>query len=107
MCFFFSVSKLLGDLYNDSSDILKKVRESLDTPIRGLGSVEDVAKHYLFDVVTVRSRFQTSPDGPSDALISAIIAQFPDETVESFARVVVKQTRRQNVARLLREFDRK
>ncbi|XP_044176329.1 uncharacterized protein LOC114957958 isoform X2 [Acropora millepora] len=101
------VSKPLGDLYNDSSDILKKVRESLDTPIRGLGSVEDVAKHYLFDVVTVRSRFQTSPDGPSDALISAIIAQFPDETVESFARVVVMQTRRQNVAKLLREFDRK
>ncbi|XP_015772351.1 PREDICTED: uncharacterized protein LOC107350629 [Acropora digitifera] len=101
------VSKPLGDLYNDSSDILKKVRESLDTPIRGLGSVEDVAKHYLFDVVTVRSRFQTSPDGPSDALISGIIAKFPDETVESFARVVVKRTKRQNVAKLLREFDLK
>jgi len=101
------VSKPLGDLYNDSSDFLKKVCESLDNPIPGLGSCEDVAKHYRYDVVTARSRFQTSPGGPSDALISAIIAQFPDETVESLASVVVKQTRRQNVAKLLREFDRK
>ena len=99
--------KLLGDLYNDSSDFLNRVCENLDTPIPGLDSYEDVAKHYRYDVVTARSRFQTSPGGPSDALISGIIAKFPDETVESFARVVVKRTKRQNVARLLREFDRK
>ena len=103
--FFFSGSKPLGDLLNDSSDFRKKVCENLDISIPGLGSYEDVAKHYGHDVVTARSRFQTSPDGPSNALILAIIAEFPDETVESFARVVVKQTRRQNVAKLLREFD--
>ncbi|XP_074621200.1 uncharacterized protein LOC141879796 isoform X5 [Acropora palmata] len=101
------VPKLLGDLCNDSSDFLNKVCESLDAPIPGLGSYEDVAKHYGYDVVKARSRFQTFPGGPSNALILAIIAEHPDVTVESFARVVVKQTRRENVARLLREFDRR
>ncbi|XP_067041678.1 uncharacterized protein [Acropora muricata] len=100
------VSKPLEYLVNDPSNFLDKICKRLDTFTAGLGNYEDVAKHYGYDVYT-RSRFKAYPDGPSNALISAIIAEFPDVTVESFARVVVKQTRRKNVARLLREFDRK
>ena len=92
-------------LVNDASDYLDKICKRLDTPLGGLGSYEDVAKYYGYDVFTVQSRFKISPDGPSKAMISSLIAKHPDVTVESFAKVVVKQTRREDVARLLREFD--
>ena len=98
------MSKPLQYLVNDPSNFLDEICKRLDTFTAGLGNYKDVAKRYGYDVFT-QSRFKTSPDGPSNALISAIIAEFPDETVESFARVVVKQTRRKDVARLLREFD--
>ena len=100
-----SVSKPLEDLVNDASESLDKICRRLDTPLAGLGNYEDVAKYYHYDVFTVQSRFKISPDGPSKAMISSIIAEHPDVTVESFAKVVVKQTRREDVARLLREFD--
>ena len=101
----FSVSKPLEHLVNDASDYLDKICKRLDTPLGGLGNYEDVAKYYGYDVFTVQSRFKISPDGPSKAMISSIISKHPDATVESFANVVVKQTRREDVARLLREFD--
>ena len=103
----FSVSKLLEDLVNDASDTLDEICQRLDTRTAGLGDYENVAKYYGYKVSTVRSRFETSPNGPSKALILAIIAEHPDVTVESFAKVVVKQTRREDVVRLLREFDGK
>ena len=102
----FSVSKPLEYLVNDPSNFLDKICKRLDIFTAGLGNYEGVAKHYGYDFFT-RCRFKAYPGGPSNALISAIIAEFPDVTVESFARVVVKQTRRKDVARLLREFDRK
>ena len=97
----------MEDLVNDASDSLKKICKRLDTPLAGLGSYENIAKHYGYDVFTAQSRFRRSPGSPSKDLILAIIAGQPDVTVESFAKVVVKQTRREDVARLLREFDRK
>ncbi|KAK2563090.1 hypothetical protein P5673_013428 [Acropora cervicornis] len=100
------VSKPLEYLVNDPSNFLDKICKRLDIFTAGLGNYEGVAKHYGYDFFT-RCRFKAYPGGPSNALISAIIAEFPDVTVESFARVVVKQTRRKDVARLLREFDRK
>ena len=95
----------MEDLVNDASDSLEKICNRLDTQLAGLGYYEDVAKYYHYDVFTIQARFKTSPDGPSKALILAIIAEHPNITVESFAEVVVKQTRREDVARLLREFD--
>ncbi|XP_044169022.1 uncharacterized protein LOC114974232 [Acropora millepora] len=100
-----AVSKLLEDLVNDASDTLGEICQRLDTRTAGLGDYENIAKYYGYKVSTVRSRFETSPNGPSKALILAIIAEHPDVTVESFAEVVVKQTRREDVVRLLREFD--
>ena len=101
------MSKLLEDLVNDASDSLDKICDLLDTPRVGLGNYENIAKHYGYKVSTVRARCKTSPDGPSKALILSIISKHPDVTVESFARVVVEQTSREDVARLLRKFDRK
>ena len=97
--------KTLEDLVNDPSNSLDEICKRLDAPTAGLRSYENIAKYYGYDVYTVQSRFNTSPYGPSKAMILAIIAEYPDVTVESFARVVVEQTRRENVARLLREFD--
>ena len=97
----------MEDLVNDASGSLDEICESLDTDTPGLGDYENIAKHYGFKVSTVRSRFKRSRDGPSKALILAIRAKHPHVTVESFAKVVVKQTKRENVAILLREFDRK
>ena len=74
---------------------------------RSLGDYENIAKHYGYKVSTIRSRFKPSPDGPSKALILAMIGEHPHVTVENFAEVVEKQARRKNVALLLREFDRK
>ena len=105
-CYIFSVSKSLENLVNDPSNSLDEICKRLDTPTAALRNYENIAKHYGYDVFTV-SRFSASPDGPSKALILAIIAEHPHVTVESFARVVVKQTSRENVAILLREFDRK
>ena len=95
--------KTLEDLANDPSNSLDEICKRLDTPTAGLGNYENIAKYYGYDVYTV-SEFSTSPKGPSKAMILAIIAEHPDVTVESFAKVVVEQTRRENVARLLREF---
>ena len=102
-----SVSKPLVDLVNDPSDSLEKICNHFDTPLAGLGNYEDVAKYYHYDVFTIRARFKRSPDGPSRALILAMIGEHPRVTVENFARVVEKQARRKDVAILLREFDRK
>ena len=99
-------SKPLKDLLNDPCNSLDEICNSLDTPLAGRGNYEQVAKHYGYDVFTVESRIKTS-GGPSKALILSIVAGDPDATVESFAKVVVEQARREDVARLLREFDRK
>ena len=101
------MSKLLEDLVNDASDSLDEICQRLDTRTAGVGDYEKIAKHYRYKVPLIRSRFETSPDGPSKALIYAMTAEHPDVTVESFAKVVVERTKREDVARLLREFDRK
>ena len=100
------MSKPLKHLVDDAPDSLDKICKRLDTPRAGLCSYEDVAKHYGYVVFTAPSSFKTSPVGQSKALILSIMAEHPDVTVESFARVVEKQAGREDVARLLREFDR-
>ena len=101
------MSKLLEDLVNDASDSLDEICQRLDTRTAGVGNYEKIAKHYGYKVPLIRSRFETCPDGPSKALIYAMTGEHPDVTVESFAKVVVKRTKREDVARLLKKFDRK
>ena len=102
----FSVSKPLEDLVNDPSDYLDDICKRLDTSITGVGNYEKVAKYYKFDMYTIGD-FEKKPGGPSKALISAIMAKYPQVTVEMFAGVVAEQASRGDVAELLRAFDRK
>ncbi|XP_074621452.1 uncharacterized protein LOC141879978 isoform X2 [Acropora palmata] len=100
------VSKPLKDLVNDPSDYLDKICKRLDMPITGVGNYKKVAKYYNFDMYTIYY-FEESPGGPSEALISAITAKYPELTVSMFARAVAKQTSRWDVVDLLMDFDRK
>ena len=97
----------MEDLVNDASDSLEKICKRFDTPLPGLGNYEDVAKYYHYDYFTIKARFEKSPDGPSKALILAMIGEHPRVTVENFAEVVEKQARREDVGILLRDFDDK
>ena len=106
LSFDFSVSKPLKDLVNDPSDYLDKICKRLDMPITGVGNYKKVAKYYNFDMYTIYY-FEESPGGPSEALISAITAKYPELTVSMFARTVAKQTSRWDVVDLLMDFDRK
>ena len=78
------MSKPLEDLVDDPSDSLDEICQRLDTPTAGLGNYKNIARHYGYKFSTVRARFKTSPDGPSKALILAIIDEHPDVTVELF-----------------------
>ncbi|XP_067041690.1 tumor necrosis factor receptor superfamily member 16-like [Acropora muricata] len=100
------VSKPLKDLVNHPSDYLSEICKRLDTRLTGVGYYKEVAKYYNFDMYTIRS-FKDCPGGPSNELISAITAKYPKVTVEMFAGVVAKQASREDVAELLRAFDRK
>ena len=102
----FSVSKPLKDLVNDPSDYLSEICKRLDTPLTGVGNYEEIAKYYDFDVYTIHA-FKDCREGPSNALISAIMAKHPKVTIEMFATVVEKQASRGDVAEWLRAFDRK
>ena len=101
----FSGRKTLADLVNESSDFLDKMCFYLDIYIGRLDNYENVARHYRCSLLEIKSRFETSLDGPSKALILSIIAEQPDVTIEAFLKVVEKETGRKDVARLLREFD--
>ena len=77
---YFLVPKTLEVLVNDPSNFVDEICELLDTLPPGRGNYEHVARHYGYKVSTVKSRFETSPDGPSKALILSIMAGDPDVT---------------------------
>ncbi|XP_067041699.1 uncharacterized protein [Acropora muricata] len=99
------VSKPLEDLVNNPSDYLGKICRRLDIRLTGVGNYEEVAKYYKFDVYTIHA-FKDCREGPSNALISAVMAKYPKVTIEMFATVVEEQASRGDVAELLRAFDR-
>ena len=92
-------------LVNDASDYLDNICKRLNTPLAGVGNYEHVARHYGYDVFTICELKRS--DCPSKALILSIIGKHRGVTVESFAKVVLEQAEREDVAGLLREFDRK
>ena len=96
----------MKDLVNDPSDYLDKICLCLDMPIKGVGNYKEVAKYYKFDMYTIY-RFEESPGSPSEALILAITAKYPEVTVKMFAGAVAEQTNRRDVVDLLMDFDRK
>ena len=89
-------------LVNDLSDFVERIFQRLDTRIRGAGHYEVVANYFGFDIFEIRSGFGS----PSRAMIEAITVRHPELTVERFARVVEEKARREDVADLLRAYDR-
>ena len=102
----FSASKPLVSLVDDLSDSVEKIFQRLDTRIEGAGHYEVIAHYFGFETFLIRSRFEKSVDGPSRAMIEAIVTRHPEFTVENFARVVEEKARRMDIAELLRAYDR-
>ena len=100
----FLESKLLSSLLDDDN-ALQEICERLDTPAPGLGHYKAVCNYYEFNHYKIISVFEKRPLGPSRALIEALAASHPGITVEEFATVVEKETRRKDVPKLLRGYD--
>ena len=105
---FFLASKPLESLVHDLSKSVEKIFQRLDTRTEGAShyDYEVISNHFGHDHFEVKSRFEKSDGGPSRAMIEAIVVRQPKLTVEEFARVVEEQTHRNDVARLLRSYDR-
>ena len=77
----------------------------MDTPISGCGCYEEVAEYYGFDYYMRESVLKPSEGGPSKALIEHLAATYTELTVEQFAAVVEKVTKRKDVPELLGKYD--
>lgn len=97
-------SKLLSSLLEKESD-LQKICECLDTPMPGVGNYRVVALYYGSDHCQIISVFEKHLGGPSRALIEFLKARIPDLTVAEFASVVRKKANRNDVFKLLEEYD--
>ena len=106
--FLFSASTPLESLVHDLSNSVEKIFQRLDTRTEGASHYDYalIGNHFGHDHFEISSRFEKSDGGPSRAMIRAIVVRHPELTVEQFARVVEEQTPRQDVARLLRVYDR-
>ena len=101
---FLDSSKLLKSLLENGNDI-EGICEALDSRFKLLGNYKEVARHYGFNIYQIK-QLETS-DGPSRELIEWLACYHPDLKVEEFASVVKNNTKRNDIAQLLREFDRK
>lgn len=101
-------SKPLKSLLNQESNF-RAVCEMLDTKVPNLGDYKDVAQYYGFDFYQIMSVLgQATCQGEptrTRALIVSLACSRPDETVEEFATVVERETKRKDVSRLLRAYD--
>lgn len=104
--YFIPASKPLLSLVNDYSQLVEDIYEHLDSPIPGAGHYESIAKYFGYNIFTIKSKFERSNGSPSRAMIEALTAWQPKLTVESFAVVVEEEARRNDVAFLLRKYDR-
>lgn len=84
---------------------LQKICEALDTPVPGRGYYQEVAEHYDFDYYQRKSVLEKAEGGPSKAMIEGLAASHIELTVEEFALVVGRESNRQDVVKLLRDYD--
>ena len=97
-------SKPLSSLLEKESD-LQKICECLDTPMPGAGNYRVVALYYGSNHCQITSVFEKHRGGASRALIEFLKAWKPDLTVQEFASVVRKKANRNDVVKLLEEYD--
>ena len=99
-------SKLLSSLLERESD-LQKICECLDTPMPGVGHYRAVALFYGFSHYQIVSVFEKQRGEPSRTLMESLQAKKPELTVAEFASVVRKEANRNDVVKLLEEYDSK
>ena len=99
-------SKPLSSLLERESDLLK-ICHCLDAPMAGVGHYRAVALYYGCNHYQIVSVFEKHWGGPSRALIEFLQAQKPELTVAEFASVVGKEADRNDVDKLLKEYDLK
>ena len=106
VCLSLIESKPLSSLLEKESD-LQKICEWLDTPMPGVGHYRAVALYYGSNHYQIASVFEKHWGGPSRALIEHLTAQKPNLTVAEFSFVVGKIANRNDVVKLLEEYDLK
>lgn len=84
---------------------LQKICVRLDALMPGVGHYRAVALYYGYNYYEIVSLFEKNPGGPSRALIESIQAKKPELTVAEFASVVRKEANRNDVVKLLEEYD--
>jgi len=99
-------SKPLSSLLEKESD-LQKICECLDTYMAGVGHYRAVALYYGSSHYQIVSVFEKHWGGPSRALIESLKAKKPELTVAEFASVVRKEANRNDVVKLLEEYNLK
>jgi len=99
-------SKPLSSLLEKESD-LQKICECLDTHMAGVGHYRGVALYYGSSHCQIVSVFEKHWGGPSRALIESLKAKKPELTVAEFASVVRKEANRNDVVKLLEEYNLK
>lgn len=99
-------SKPLSSLMERESD-LQKICDRLDASMAGVGHYRGVAQYYGYNYYQIAYVFDKHCGGPSRALIESLQAKKPELTVAEFASVVRKETNRNDVVKLLEEYDLK
>lgn len=99
-------SKPLNSLLKRESD-LQKICDRLDASMAGVGHYRAVAQYYGYDYYQIVSGLEKQPGGASRALIESLQAKKPELTVADFSSVVRKEANRNDVVKLLEEYDLK
>ena len=77
----------------------------LDTTTAGAGDYRDVCFHYGINRYEIASVYEKHSDGPSRALIDHLAATHVQLTVADFVGVVRNVAERDDVAKVLEEYD--
>ena len=89
----------------ESYQYLKKVCVRLDTAMPGVGDYRDVCFHYGINHYEIATVYEKHSDGPSRALIGHLAATHVQLTVADFVGVVRNVAERDDVAKVLEEYD--
>ena len=84
---------------------LQEICDRLDAPVVGVGNYRTVALYYGIDDFRICTVLEEHCGGPSKALIEHLSATIPNLTVLEFASVVRKEAHREDVVRLLEQYN--
>ncbi|XP_022807483.1 netrin receptor UNC5C-like isoform X3 [Stylophora pistillata] len=89
---------------SDTNNLEEQSKPPKEKP--GLGDYRNVCSHYDIDRDTVTTDFKDHEAGPTGALLEYLAAKHPQLTIAEFASVVRETTKREDVSKLLEEYDK-